>query len=120
MEGGARVDLDGAADDDSIFVEVFAHQGPLKGGQIHKVARDALKLITLGRQYPKARLIIALADEDAARFTAGKGWLAEALRAWNIDVVVVDVEDVVRDGLRAAQVRQVMVNPSAAPPSESA
>ncbi len=39
LENGARVDVDGVAEDESVLVEVFAHQGALRGGQIHKVAR---------------------------------------------------------------------------------
>ena len=35
------------SDDESVLVEVFAHQGQLKGGRRHKIAADALKLITL-------------------------------------------------------------------------
>jgi hypothetical protein len=40
------------AADESILVEVYAHQGRLTGAQFHKVARDALKLATLGRSRP--------------------------------------------------------------------
>lgn len=50
LGGGARVDVDGVAPDESVFVEIFAHQGRLKGAQFHKVARDALKLITPGAE----------------------------------------------------------------------
>jgi hypothetical protein len=107
---GARVDVDGVAPDESVFVEVFAHQGRLRGGQFHKVARDALKLITLAQSRREARLVIAFADEDAAKCVTGKSWLAEALSTWEIEVIVVDLEAVVRQGLRAAQARQVMVN----------
>src|SRR5690606_30058689 len=34
---GARVDVDGVGPDESVLVEVFAHQGRLKGGQVLKV-----------------------------------------------------------------------------------
>jgi hypothetical protein len=44
----------------------------------------------------------------------GTSWLAEALRAWEVAVLVAVLDDNVRAGLRAAQVRQVMVNPSPA------
>lgn len=44
----------------------------------------------------------------------GTSWLAEALRAWEVAVLIAVLEDDVRAGLRAAQVRQVMVNPSPA------
>lgn len=110
LPGGARVDVDGVADDKSVFVEVFAHQGRLRGGQFHKVARDALKLITLARGHPDARLIIAFGDPDAAQCVTATSWLAEALRTWGVKVFVVELDDVVRNGLRVAQARQVMVN----------
>ena len=45
-----------------MLVECFAHVGAMKGGQRHKVATDALKLITLGRGKPGARLLLALAN----------------------------------------------------------
>lgn len=121
LEHGARVDVDGVAADGSILVEIYAHQGRrLKGAQFHKVARDALKLATLGRNRPRSRLVIAFADDDAAAFVTGTSWLAEALRAFAIEVVVVELDDDVRAGLRAAQVRQVMVNPGAASPERGA
>jgi hypothetical protein len=40
--GDSRVCPDGVDADASIFVEVFAHIGRLRGGQKHKVATDAL------------------------------------------------------------------------------
>jgi hypothetical protein len=112
LDGGARVDVDGVAPDESVFVEIFAHQGRLKGAQFHKVARDALKLITLGRSRVGSKLIIAFGDPDAAACVTGASWLSEALSSWEIDVLIVDLDDAVRAGLRDAQVRQVMVNPS--------
>ena len=41
----------------------------------------------------------------------GTSWLAEALRVWRVEVLVVVLDDDGRAGLRAAQARQVMVNP---------
>ncbi len=111
LDGGARVDVDGVAPDESVFVEIFAHQGRLKGAQFHKVARDALKLITLGRSRAGSKLIIAFGDPDAAACVTGASWLSEALSSWEIEVLIVDLDDPVRAGLRDAQVRQVMVNP---------
>jgi len=63
----ASVMVDGVNADHTVFVEVFAHQGNVKGGQFHKVARDALKLITLGKQHTGARLNVAFGDPDANR-----------------------------------------------------
>ncbi|WP_354701251.1 hypothetical protein DSM112329_01560 [Paraconexibacter sp. AEG42_29] len=91
LPGGATADLDGVDAGPTVLVEVFARRGRLKGPQLDKVARDALKLATLGRAHPSARLVIAFADADAARSVTGGSWLAEALRTWNIEVLVVDV-----------------------------
>jgi hypothetical protein len=114
LDGGARVDVNGVAPDESVLVEIFAHQGRLKGAQFHKVAQDALKLITLKRSRSDCRLIIAFGDPDAAACVSAGSWLAEALRTWEIEVFVADLDDDVRAGLRCAQDRQVMVNPAGA------
>lgn len=111
LGGGARVDVDGVADDESVLVELFAHQGRLRGGQFHKVARDALKLITLRRDYPDARLVLGFADPEAAACVTGASWLSEALQTWEIEVFVTNLDDERRDALQAAQARQVMINP---------
>lgn len=112
LPGGSRVEIDGADADGSVFVEVFSHQGRLKGGQVHKVARDALKLITVARDQPASvRLFLAFADDAAAACVCGKSWLSEALSNWGIEVFVADLSDEVREGLLAAQARQMMVNP---------
>ena len=101
------------SEDDSLFAEAFAHQGTWLGGQRAKVARDALKLITLGRAHPKARLILAFADPIAARTVGGKSWLSEALKTWKIEVVVVDIGEEMRSRLVERQNEQRMVNPAA-------
>jgi hypothetical protein len=111
LPDGARVDVDGVASDESVLVEVFAHQGRMKGSQPKKVAQDALKLITLARSRPDARLILAFGDSDAASCVQGRSWLAEALRTWGLEVVVTELNEATRAGVKAAQVRQVMINP---------
>jgi hypothetical protein len=110
LPGGAKCDVDGVSEDENVLVEVFAHQGPLKGGQRGKIARDALKLITLGQHRPGARLIIALADEASAKPLKAKSWLAEALTTFKVDVVLVELDEATRTAVADAQVRQVMVN----------
>lgn len=115
LPGGSHVHVDGVSEHPTIFVEVFAHQGALKGGQRHKVAGDILKLATLGNTHPDARLVLAFADDIAATSVRNKGWLAEAVSMWGIEVVVVDLPSEVREGLSAAQLRQVMINPEAPP-----
>jgi hypothetical protein len=38
---------DGVDAERTVFVEVFAHVGKLRGGQRHKVSTDALKLLAI-------------------------------------------------------------------------
>lgn len=111
LPGGARVDVDGVADSPLTFVEVFAHQGALRGGQHHKVSTDALKLITLAHAFPEARLILAFGDEAACRSLLGRSWKAEALKTWGVEVFVAAIDEETRAGLVSAQLRQKMVNP---------
>ena len=113
LVSGAVVDVDGVAEDESVFVEIFAHQGQLKGGQRHKIAGDALKLITIARERtPPPTLILAFGDPDILRFFGGKSWLAAAINAWGIKIVVADLDVSAQDEIRLAQTRQKMVNPS--------
>jgi hypothetical protein len=42
----------------------------------------------------------------------GKSWRSEALKMWKVEVFVVEIDDAVRQGIAAAQIRQRMVNPS--------
>jgi hypothetical protein len=111
LPGGTYVAVDGVADQPNTFVEVYAHLGPLRGGQVHKVAQDILKLVTLGRAHPEAHLVLAFADEDAAAHVSGTGWLAEAVETWGVEVIVVELPEDIRAAIQSAQLRQVMVNP---------
>ena len=112
LPAGGQVKVDGVAADESVFVEVFAHQGPMKGGQPKKVAADALKLITLRNARPGAKLVLAFADARAAtNVISGSGWLAEALRTWDVAVEVISIDPTTRADLLAAQARQRMINP---------
>ncbi len=118
---GAWCEVDGASADEQVLVEVFVHQGKDKGGQRGKIARDALKLMTLRHHRPDARLIIALADPALVRAMTAKSWLAEALRTFNVDVLYVEIPTDARAAISDAQVRQVMVNSAPAPtPSDTA
>jgi hypothetical protein len=110
LEGGPTVKVDAAAPDNTVIAEIFARQGQLKGGQQKKVAIDALKLITLRRVHQDARLILAFADEAASRYATAGGWVAQALREWNVEVKVRDIPGELRAEILAAQSTQKMVN----------
>lgn len=104
---GGRVELDGAAADNSILVEAYAHQGGLRGGQPKKLATDALKLMWIGRQIGATRLILAVADEKVeAYLRRPKAWLTQALIDLKVEVVRVDLDDATASAIRTAQTVQ--------------
>jgi hypothetical protein len=109
MGDGTRVDLDAASPDRSVIAEIWAHQGVPKPAQKAKVMTDALKLLWVGSvRYPAARRILVLADEGAARhFVEGRTWMARALRDLGVEVVVVDLTEEVKLGIREAQAGQI-------------
>jgi hypothetical protein len=104
------VNVDGTTPDRSTFIEIFAHLGPCKGGQVHKVKGDVLKLATLRRRHPDARTVLVFANEAAAR-CARTGWIAEAADAFGVEVMVVEMPEDARAVIQTAQVRQTMANP---------
>lgn len=58
LPGGTWTEVDGASPDLSVLAEASARQGKMKGGQKRKVALDVLKLITIRRHIPEARLVL--------------------------------------------------------------
>lgn len=109
VASGARIEVDGADADRTVLVECWAHQGPPKPAQRHKVLSDAFKLTWISRTiYPRPRLILCLSDPAAAApFVSGaKSWAAQALQDLDIGVVIVDLPDDVRQMVQTAQVRQ--------------
>lgn len=106
LGGGVTCEVDGVSEDGRVLVEAYAHQGAMRGAQLKKVAEDAFKLVTITKGLNDARLIIAFADETAAKSFLGTSWKAEALRRWQIEVLVVEIDQDVRAGILDAQVRQ--------------
>jgi hypothetical protein len=117
LPGGAYCDVDGAAVDESVLVEAYAHHGKMIGANKKKVTDDALKLVTLARTRPGVRLIVALADHIAAKTFLGSGWRAEALRAWQIEVLVIDLDEDSVARVQGAQAAQRMTNVLPTPPA---
>lgn len=108
----AYVEVDARSADNSVFVEAYARQGVLKGAQLKKVGQDILKLALLRRipEYCDARIIIAFAS-PAARGSV-RGWLARAAEEFGVELEAVDLPPDLRERVREAQRRQVMVNVS--------
>jgi len=108
--GGSSVQLDACSEDKSVLVEAYARQGKLKGAQIKKISQDVLKLALLKRDdsLSSSRAIIVFASEEARASITG--WVRSAADQFGVELMVVDIPEDVRDDIRSAQARQVMVN----------
>ncbi len=108
--GSAHINVDGSADGGRVLIEAYARQGKLRGAQLKKVAQDILKFAVLKRQPGKenVRTIIAFASPEAQKSIAG--WVKEAAATFNVELLVVDVGEDLRQTILAAQARQIMVN----------
>ena len=106
--GGSSVEVDGISDEPPVLVEAWAHQGPPRPAQKYKVMTDAIKLLLVERAlFPRgARKILALTDEAAAAHFRGGSWMAEALREFGVEVMVVELPEETRGRIRQAQRRQ--------------
>ena len=109
LPNGARVEIDGTDGSHSILVECWAHQGPAKAAQKHKVLSDALKLTWIATTiYPRPRLILCMSDSAAATFFSpgSKSWAARALQDLGVEVKVIDLPAETKQAIQAAQARQ--------------
>lgn len=101
---GASVEPDGVDADRSVFVEVYARQGKLVGGQLKKVAQDILKFSILRRDFPDADLVLAFASIEA--MDSIRGWLRVAAERHRIRFEHVPLPEDLVVGILAAQDRQ--------------
>jgi hypothetical protein len=109
VPSGERVQVDGADTSRTVLAECWAHQGPPKSAQRHKVLADAFKLAWIATTvYPRPRLILCLSDPLAAGpFLPGaRSWASRALQDHHITVSVVTLPDDLRQRLLQAQHRQ--------------
>jgi hypothetical protein len=109
VPSGERVEVDGADADRSILVECWAHQGPPKSAQRHKVLADAFKLTWISStMYPRPQLILCLSDPLAAApfLPDARSWAARAFQDLGVTISVVDLPTGLRHALLQAQRRQ--------------
>jgi len=87
-------------------VEIWAHQGPAKGGQKHKVMTDMCKLLYVERLLSKpCRKIFAVGDEAAISFLK-TSWQGRFAREFEIELQVVGVPEELSARIWGAQRRQ--------------
>ena len=109
VPSGERVEVDGADASRTVLAECWAHQGPPKSAQKHKVLADAFKLAWIATTvYPRPQLILCLSDPlAAAPFLPGaRSWASRALQDHHITVSIVTLPDGLRQRLLQAQQRQ--------------
>lgn len=94
-----------------VWVEVYAHQGPLKSAQRQKVCTDILKLITAEKilQQPIQKYIL-FGSEEAMQCFQNNSWHARSVQEWNIKLEVGELSEQTKQKLAAAQARQKMLN----------
>lgn len=99
------------SEESCIVGEIFSHIGNLKKAQNNKIANDILKMLLLekvtGKEYRK---IIAVCDDIEWKKLNGKSVLAETIRQFGIEIVIIEIEDEMRNTILEAQKRQTMVN----------
>lgn len=105
---GAYIDVDGAADDGSVLVECWAHQGSAKAAQKYKLVNDAAKLqwASTWLEPRPERLILCVSDEAAVSHLRGKSWQSQAIRGMGVEIVVVDLPAEEVQSVQEAQQRQ--------------
>jgi hypothetical protein len=107
LPDGGRIEVDGVNDDPPILCEAWAHQGPAKSAQKHKVMTDALKLLYAAKLMGgKPRLILLFGDEAAAAHLRGRSWMGQVLKGNGIEIQVVSLPEPIRARILKAQERQ--------------
>lgn len=105
----AVIEFDAFSDDPPVLCEAWAHLGPPKAAQKHKVMTDVLKMVwaaprIFGDRQPA--MILIFSDEVAAAHFTGRSWMAEALRGLKVDIHIFELPADLRDAVLRAQSRQ--------------
>lgn len=105
--GGVHVEDNGVADDLSVLVDCWAHQGPAKVAQRYKLVNDAVKLHWVGSTLAVApRLILCVTEGAAVQHLRGRSWQEHAIRELGVEIEVVELAESLRAAVAAAQERQ--------------
>jgi len=90
-----------------VVVEAYARVGVVKGGQLHKIKGDILKLALIDKKLGSGwKKILCFASDKAAKYVQGNSWVAEAAREFGIEIHLVDLPDVQKTSVIEAQKRQ--------------
>ena len=100
------------SEEESIVGEIFSHIGKYKGSQPRKIANDILKMVLLDKAKNKThkKLFVVCRDEEKNVLKNSASWLSECIRQFDVEVIKVDIPDIVKEQVLAAQKRQIMIN----------
>jgi len=85
------IEIDGYSEsaDPPILCEAWIHCGKSKGGQPHKIMKDALILLFTEKCLEKEhKKILLFCDEDSRKHFTGKSWEAKCLLEYGIKTEV--------------------------------
>lgn len=106
------VELDGIDWENRVICEIYAHIGPLKGGQPGKIAKDILKLHLVEDFLKKNdkrrwRKYIFFADKQAEKnFKSSSSWLAQAVKTLGIKTEIIDLPPELHEEIKSTQIKQ--------------
>lgn len=105
--GEVTIQPDFYSDEHSIIGEIYAHIGSLKPPQQKKMLADILKMLLLEKlTNRKYRKIIAICDDTVFKAITGKSWASACFKAFDVEIMNVDIGESNRELLMAAQKRQ--------------
>ena len=97
--------------ENGIVGEIFAHIGKPKKAQDNKIANDILKMLllekTTGRSFRK---IIVVCDVAEKKKLEGLSVLAESIRQFGIEIMLVEIDADMQNQIKEAQKLQKMTN----------
>lgn len=100
--------VDGYSENPPILCEIYSRIGRMKVAQTNKIGKDILKMLLIEKMNNKTfRKIIAFANEEAAHcFSGGESWYAKLKDNFNIEILVIDISQELKESLLTAQKRQ--------------
>jgi hypothetical protein len=105
--GDATIRPDFYSDEHGIIGEVYAHIGSLKPPQKKKMLADILKMLLLEKLTNRTyRKIIVICDDEVLRAITGKSWGSACFKAFDVEIMNIDIGAENRELLMSVQKRQ--------------
>lgn len=103
--GESYVELDGFSDEPLVICEIYTRLGYVARTTTAKACTDAAKLAWLREtKYPKARAILAIANDELERvLLQGTGWMVQLFRHFDVEVINAELTEDQRAELHAAE-----------------